>query len=100
MDQPRQVGFEFREGDGLSPSQWHARTVFKTWKQSRRVCRKRSGRNKFESGLAVCRLFQAPEGRIRLHQFESRVPRFVAAPDDFGFRLAPRFLLDQTDAFV
>src|SRR5882762_261694 len=31
----------------------------------------------------ACRaLLQSPKRRIGLHQFESRVPRFMAAPDD------------------
>jgi hypothetical protein len=47
-----------------------------------------------------CGLLQSPKRRIGLHQFESRVPRFMAAPDDFRFRFAPRFLLDQPDALV
>jgi hypothetical protein len=51
-------------------------------------------------GAARSRLFQTPKCSIRLYQFEARIPRFMAAPDNFGLRLAARSWMDETDAFV
>jgi len=45
-------------------------------------------------------LFQIPEGRIGLHQFESGVPGLMAAPDHLSFGFASRLRMDQADAFV
>jgi hypothetical protein len=38
---------------------------------------------------------QAPEGRVRLGQLKAYVPRFVIAPDHFGFGFAATLRMDQ-----
>ena len=50
--------------------------------------------------LLPSRLFQTPERSIRLYQFEACIPRFMAAPNNLGLRLAARSWMDETDAFV
>src|SRR5438046_6024373 len=46
------------------------------------------------------RLFQTPEGSIRLHQLEACIPRFMAAPDNLGVGLAAGLWMDQPHALV
>ena len=55
----------------------------------------RSRTVKAGSGSLEFLLLQIPERGVGLQQLESGVPRLVAAPNHFRFRLASRFRVDQ-----
>src|SRR5258708_7853920 len=74
--------------------------VFRIWKQFRRACRRRSGPTRRAPQKWRGRLFQTPEGSIRLHQLEARIPRFMAAPDNLGVGFAAGLWMDQPHALV